>query len=192
MDVSESYWRRLSYELAGSLPYTASPRDCLNAIARLFIQGRIQLFEINESRSEQYPIEKRSFKQSDGKIYQFATPTEQLINPHKKTKKFHSIKEATEFLIKLNPEKENLREISRDFRLLPQTNRKSDEQEALLAPIADAIVKEEILIFIEIPSNPPTPETIYEDVYITPTPLAPETYEEETVKTDKKEFFFST
>ena len=179
MDVSESYWRQLSYQLVSSLPYTANPRDYLNAIVRLLIQGRIQLFEINEIDTKHHPIKKRTFKQLNGKIYQIVPPVEKLLNPNKKTKKFSSKEEVMELVKKLSPEEESLHDLATTFNLnLPTSNTQSNKQEALLESIGDAVIEENLLIFEDVPNKPPVPEPVYEDVHIKPVTLGPDVTEE--------------
>jgi len=193
VDVNDSYWRQLSYKLVGNLPYTANSLDYLEAIARLLIQRRILVFDINKSNTKQYSLQDRSFKETDGTRYRIILPVDKLIDPAKKTKKFRSKKEAVDFVKKLGSERNDLQSFRRDFNLSPM-GQKNEDQDELYASIADALFDESLLVFVEEPFRPPASELEYEDVYIQPTRLLPSTKlseDDELVKPVEEPFFFS-
>jgi len=193
MKVSQSYWRQLSYQLLGNLPYTANKFDYIDNIARLLIQGRLKFFAINDLDRKLQTIGRRTFKQTDGKAYQFASPAEQLKDPNRKTKKIDSKKNAVKFAKGLGLEKDSLLDLASAFNLkLPISNTQNDTQEIILESIADAITEEKILIFEDMPNKPTAPKVEYEDVHIKSVTLGPETNANQTKATEKPELILQS
>ena len=175
MEVREGYWCQLYYLLSGSIPQTGDSSDGVDAIVRLFMQGRIQLFPINDLDVKHDSITKRTFKLSDGNTYQFAPATEQLINSNKKTKKFASKKDALEFVRKISLKEDSLQGVVSTLSLpLPISSAQSNKQEVLESTLADAIVEESVFVFEDMPNKPAAPKIVYEDIQVKPATLGPE------------------
>ena len=182
LNLSGAYWRELSHQLAISSSYTANPQDALNStldsIARLLIQGRIKIFEIDKLDAKQNPIEKRTFKQADGRTYQFITPTDQLLNPNKRAKAFNSKEEAVEFVRALSLEEESIHDLAQAFNLSFSVNTQNKDQGVLYASLANMIFDEKVLVVSEAlgkPTAQTTQEPEHESMYIEGTSSRPET-----------------
>lgn len=175
MEVREGYWRQLYYLLSGSILQTGGSSDGIDAIVRLFMQGRILLFPINDLDVKHDSIAKRTFKLPDGNTYQFAPATEQLINSNKKTKKFASKQDALEFVRKISLKEDSLQGVVSTLSLpLPTNSVQSNKQEVLESTLADAIVEENVFVFEDMPNKPAVPKIVYEDVQVKPVTLGPE------------------
>lgn len=171
LTVTPNYWERLLYSGSASRSsHNEHPSHWINRIAGLIIHGNIRIYKIENPAHTLQPNEKRILQDRHKTQHVFMPASSLLAAQPKALKTFASEKEARDFIRHLQPDEQQLEELSKELELektsitnggivLDPHNNKSEQTAAL---ISSALASGAVVVFSAIASKPPRPEPIEE------------------------------